>query len=245
MKVLKNYGGFVTEKLKMINEGGGAGKDLIFDDVNFQILLEYSDKKLTLIKKELDLGDKLDIIGYDDGMRDIKIENLFEEELNYVIDLEKLSNLTVKKVNYYSGQYDEYPDEMTLGEISENEKIQIEISGSGEFSYMLGAGWMHVTIEKDDVVFDTSLDLHDGYDSYIDDINIYDCLGANCDLDVTIKLVATEEFENLWSDLFDSSNFENFKEETMKSEEDEGEDHSDDEWYWQMWQDDLDMKYGL
>jgi len=245
MKVLKNYNGFVTEKLKMINEGGGAGKDLIFDDVNFQILLEYSDKKLTLIKKELDLGDKLDIIGYDDGMRDIKIENLFEEELNYVIDLEKLSNLTVKKVNYYSGQYDEYPDEMTLGEISENEKIQIEISGSGEFSYMLGAGWMHVIIEKDDVVFDTSLDLHDDYDSYIDDINIYDCLGANCDLDVTIKLVATEEFENLWSDLFDSSNFENFKEETMKSEEDEGEDHSDDEWYWQMWQDDLDMKYGL
>ncbi|MCK9416420.1 hypothetical protein M0Q97_07165, partial [Candidatus Dojkabacteria bacterium] len=74
---------------------------------------------------------------------------------------------------------------------------------------------------------------------------IYDCFGANCDLDVTIKLVATEEFENLWSDLFDSSNFENFKEETMKSEEDEGEDHSDDEWYWQMWQDDLDMKYGL
>jgi hypothetical protein len=46
MKILKEYKNFVANKMQMLNEGGGAGKEFIFKDVEFRIVLTYSKREL-------------------------------------------------------------------------------------------------------------------------------------------------------------------------------------------------------
>lgn len=220
MKILKEYKNFVANNMQKINEGGGAGKEFIFEDVEFRIVLTYSKRELEEHINELNLGESFDLIGYQDGLRNINLidRSLLEHTLTYKIDEEKLSKITLKNIEYYTHDLtfeNEYDDNTTLGEISEKEDIEIEISGYGQFTYMYGAGWLTSIITAGDEILNTTLDLHDGYDSFINNAKVYDCLNKYCDLDINIKLVASEDFQDLWQDVF------------LSDDDDDDDDHHD------------------
>lgn len=142
-----------------LNEGGGAGKNFEFDEIGYDIKFQYSKEGLKLVSKEVTLGDKMNIIGYYDGRRNIPTEGLFETDIEYTLSEEKLSNVTVGQVIYFTGEdmwlsnsahVSDYGENTTFKEIVEQgETIDIQITGSGSVEHMYGASWITPSVDKD------------------------------------------------------------------------------------------------
>lgn len=240
MKIILEYNNFI-KKYKAINEGGGAGKDIKFKDFSFDIALNYSKGILSLVKKNVELGDTIDIVGYQDGLRDIKTEELFETSISYVINEENLANLTVKNIRYYTHElFDGIDETKTLKELSEESDIDIVITGGGTIEHMYGGGWITPKFEKDSVLTLNMNELNDGYDSWINNANIYDCLDKYCEISITANLKALEKFDGLWKELFfDYETYEDY----LKSLGTDNIDTLSEEDFYNQKQEDLRIKY--
>lgn len=197
MKKILEFNKFIQKFV--LNEGGGAGKNFSFNDITFDIKLKYSNGKISEIKKEVDLGDVFDLSGYNEGLSNIKTD-IFETELVYTIDEEKMKNLTVKEIEHYNFVFTDKNDDENLYDISKSEDILIDIEGGGKLEYMYGAGWLTPQVEKDQIIALNMDDLTDGYNTWIDNKNVYDCLYDFIKVKVNLKL--TEKFCDLWKDLF-------------------------------------------
>lgn len=197
MKKILEFNKFIQKFV--LNEGGGAGKNFSFNDITFDIKLKYSNGKISEIKKEVDLGDVFDLSGYNEGLSNIKTD-IFETELVYTIDEEKMKNLTVKEIEHYNFVFTDKNDDENLYDISKSEDILIDIEGGGKLEYMYGAGWLTPHVEKDQIIALNMDDLTDGYNTWIDNKNVYDCLYDFIKVKVNLKL--TEKFCDLWKDLF-------------------------------------------
>ena len=200
MKIITEYFEFVKKsKLSKINEGGGAGKEIKLE-ASFEIELLYTKSGIKEVKKYLEVENSMDIIGYQDGMRGISTDGIFNETLNYNINVEQLSKITMKDIRYNVGNdfMLEYSDETTLSDIiNKGIRIPIKISGSGDLKKMYGRGWTTPVIRKNDTIsFDT--DNFDGLECYMFGKNIYDLM----DCTITIDIKFTEKGDLLWNDLF-------------------------------------------
>jgi hypothetical protein len=244
MKLILEYNDFL-KKYKKINEGGGAGKEIKFDDFEFELKFSYKNGKLELLNKSANIGDKLDIKGYQDGMENISTEDLFETEITYKLDEKLLGDLTIGQIEYYNLDIFNKEDDKnkTLRELSDEVELKISVYGSGEMKKMYGSGYILSMIDKDDILHFSMGDLNDGYDSYINDRNIYDCLDKYCGLSIDVSLKATEKMQQLWEDLFKDD--ETYDDYLNGLSEDEKEDSLSEDDFYQQKQDDLKINYGI
>jgi hypothetical protein len=186
-----------------VNEGGGAGKDIIFNGIGYDLELKLTKTGIEVIKKHVYIDEPIDIIGYQDGRRNIDSEGLFDVELQYSIDLEKLNNLTIDRVHYYTDRlFNGYDDEnitihsILSDEADDDDEIIFDCSGYGKTSYMYGAGWFTSHLKKDTII------KVDAFDISPNVTNIVDMLISECDLKINIILKATDQMEETWNDIF-------------------------------------------
>ena len=212
-----------------LNEGGGAGKNFEFEDIGYDLKFEYSKDGLKLISKEVTLGDKMDLIGYQDGRRNISTEGLFETDIKYTFSEEKLGNVTVGQIIYFTGEdmwltsslhVSDYDKETTLKEIvQKGDTIDIQITGSGSVEYMYGAGWLTPSMDKGTEI-EINIDNMSGewgMMDYIDDKNVQGLMFPysyfakefkSPDFTAEIVLKATEKFEEVWDDIFNNDDLD-------------------------------------
>lgn len=210
---------------KKLNEGGGAGKNFEFEDIGYDLRFEYSKDGLKLTKKEVTLGEKMDIIGYYDGRRNIPTEGCFETDIQYTFSEEKLGNVTVAQIIYFTGEdfllmgnpISDYGREKTLKEIVQEEDgvIDIQITGSGSVEHMYGAGWLTPSMNKGTEIKIDIIDIHGEWaiEDYMDDKNVQGLMFPysvfakqfkSPDFIADIILKATEKFEEVWEEIFNS-----------------------------------------
>jgi len=229
-------------------EGGGAGKEFKFASVGYDLKFEYSKDGLKLISKEVTLGEKMDLYGYQDGMGDISVEDLFEVDIDYKLPEDKVGSITVDQIIYYVGEgelFDDYDKETTLKEIvAKGETINIQLDGSGSLDYLYGGGYI---LPSMGVGTELSIDLDkmggDDFGDYINDVNVHGLLtekgfGAG----LTIK--ATNKFNQLWDVLFRNPPY--YSDYLESFEKDDENDEPLDEISW--WEDHLDGlrdEYGI
>lgn len=231
-----------------LNEGGGAGKEFKFYDLSYDLKFEYSKDSLKLIKKEVNLGEKLDIIGYDDGMDNISMEDLFESDIKYTLTAEQVGSITVGQVEYNVGNgvlFSEYNKETTLKDIVEKGKtIEIGVGGSGDLEYMHGAGWILSTIDKDTTLTIDVDNISGDYsmNDYIDGVEVYGLL-SKVGFTAHIILKATEKFEQLWDDLFVNNSY--YQDYLDSFDEGDGEEPLSEDDFYEQEQDDLRLNYGI
>jgi len=240
-------------KKNKLNEGGGAGKEFTFDDLSYDIKFEYSKEGLKLVSKSVELGDKLDIIGYQDGMRDISTEGLFEADITYTLTSEQVGSITVGQIDYYIGDgvlFSEYDKETTLKEIVEKtgEVIELGVNGSGDLEYMYGAGWLTPHVDKETILNINVDNIRGDYsiNDYIEDKEVYSLL-SKAGFTANITLKATEKFEQLWKELFiDTPYYQDYLDEFEKEfgEDSDEEPLSEDDFY-QQHQDDMQSNWGI
>jgi len=244
------FDGFYKNKL---NEGGGAGKEFKFYDSSYDIKFEYSKEGLKLVTKSVELGDKLDIIGYQDGMSDISMEGLFEADITYTLTSDQVGSITVGQIEYYVGKgvlFSEYDKETTLKEIVEktDESIELNVNGSGDLEYMYGAGWLTPHVDKDTVI-NIDIDNIRGDYSINDSIEGKDVYGllSKAGFKANITLKATEKFEQFWKELFiDTPYYQDYLDEFEKEFGEDSEDSPlSEEDYYQQYQDDLQHNWGI
>lgn len=206
MKKILEFNKFIQKFV--LNDGGGAGKEFTFNDISFEIQLKYSDGNISEIKKTYSLGDVFDLSGYNEGLNNIKTD-IFEAELIYTIDNEKLKNLTVKEIEHYNYVFTDKDDNENLFDISKEEDVIITIEGGGKLEYMYGGGWLTPHVEKDQIIALNMDDLNDGYNTWINNKNVYDCLYDIVKVKINLKL--TEKFCELWQELFiDINTYEDY-----------------------------------
>lgn len=204
-----------------LNEGGGAGKNFEFDEIGYDIKFQYSKDGLKLVSKEVTLGDKLDIIGYYDGQRNIPTDGLFETDIQYTFSEEKLAKVTVAQVIYFVGEgvlFEDYDENTTFKEIVEKgDTIDIQITGSGSVEHMYGAGWLTPSVDKDTEITIDITDISGEWAvmDYIDDVNVQGLMfpymyfadkfkSQSPEFSASIVLKATQKFVDTWNDIFNS-----------------------------------------
>ena len=236
-----------------LNEGGGAGKEFKFEDLSYDLKFEYSKEGLKLVTKNVELGEKLDIIGYQDGMSDISTEGLFEADITYTFTSEQVGSITVGQIEYHIGKgvlFSEYDKETTLKEIvgKTGEVIELGVGGSGEMEYMHGAGSMLSHIDKETTI---SMDIDNirGDYSINDSIEGKDVYGllSKAGFTAKITLKATERFEQLWKELFvDTPYYQDYLDEFQKEfGEDSKEEPLSEDDYYQQHQEDMQSNWGI
>jgi hypothetical protein len=247
---IKNWKQF-NENMKPLNEGGGAGKDINFNDISFKIGLTLTLKGITEYKNEINLGESFDVSGYQDGMNNISTIDMFETKLEYKLDHQKMLDLTLGQIRYYSDQFfpgDDDPDKTTLRQLlesGEENDFDIILEGGGSYSYMFGGGYIHSSVKQGQTILSETLDLNNGYDVYIDDTIIYDCLFKYADENVIITLTAKEKLANLWIDLFENNlDYDTFVKDEIENGQEKDEIISE-EGYYDMIQNDNQLNYGV
>jgi len=254
MKYILEFKQYFTKN--KLNEGGGAGKEFKFDDISFDTQFEYSKSGLKLISKKVELGEKMDLIGYQDGLSDIAVDGLFEADLDYKMSEESIGKITVGQVIYHVGEgvlFSEYPKETTFKEIVEKgDTIQIQIGGSGSLDYVYGGGYILAGMDTGTEI-SIPIDRLNGDYSFNDSIDGVDVVGLfsswsggkkqeNSPFDASFKLKATEKFKELWDALFaNPPYYQDYLDDFKEGDE---EPMSEEDW-WQMIQDDLQMEYGI
>lgn len=188
-----------------LNEGGGAGKDFIFENINFNLYFTYKDGKMTEYKKSINLEDSFDLQGYGEGLSGINPEGMFKIELSYDINESQLGDITVGDIQYNVGKelFDGMDENKTLLEISKTQDLDICFEGSSSFSYMHGAGYLTPSISTDSTLLsiDPNQVFDDGYDDHINDVNLYGLLDKKGAVSINIELTPTEKLIGLWDQL--------------------------------------------
>lgn len=216
MKILKNYNEFVKESYSPINEGGGAGKEFTFENPSFEIEYEYKDGTLTEISNTFELGDKVDIVGYERGEREIDVEGLFTSDDKMVC---KFDLTTAEKLLNIIG-----------ADLSESHTFSIVSSRYiSKYSTMIGRGWIPFRYDVGDEVLPEYI--VDDYDFYIDNKDIdnmdqYIKLNSELSEDLVSypSMKATSTFVELWDRLFmnnDEDDDEGFKTDDFELEDEE------------------------
>lgn len=214
-----------------LNEGGGAGKNFEFEDIGYDLKFKYSKDGLKLISKEVTLGDKMDLIGYQDGRRNIPTEGLFETDIEYTFSEEKLGNVTVGQIIYFTGEDMWLTNELhvsdyetTLKEIvQKGDTIDIQITGSGSVEHMYGAGWLTPSMNNGTEIKIDIIDISGEWSmtDYIDDKNVQGLMFPysvfakqfkSPDFTADIILKATEKFEEVWDNIFNNDDLDDEEE---------------------------------
>lgn len=205
MKNILEFNNFV-KKYKKVNEGGGAGKDIKFSEINYDLMLVATASGIQLQKKEVSVDETIDIVGYQDGLSNIYTDGLFDVDLEYSINFDKFKNLTVAKIKQYSSNlFSDVDDDVTMGDMlsGENAQITLRTEGGGAASYMYGGGWILQKIKKDETIKIDVFEIGDGGNEYLNGANVIDLLSMTCDLVVNVVLKATDKMENMWNDIFE------------------------------------------
>jgi len=225
MKKIKKYVQFINEqKLHRINEGGGAGKEFTFHDIEFYVAYEYKNGKLELVKNTLDIGERMDIVGYQDGLRDILTYGLFE-------------NVSEMVCNF---NIDHAKEIIELGEMPISGEYTFEFTqSSSKYDTMIGAGYLSFSFKLGDVVIAGS---PADVDCTLDNVDVTSFNGYKRIDEILTKaisypdFIATYNFEHMWEDIFNPESYDDY----IESNPDENMD--EDEFYrWQA--DSLKEKY--
>jgi hypothetical protein len=238
MKYLLEFVNF-NKNYKKLNEGGGAGKEFSFDDIEYRLLFEFSEDGLKLINKHVSLGDKLDIIGYEDGLRNINVEGLFETDIIHNLTTEKVGSIKISDIVYHVGVgvlFPEYTNDMTLQDVVENgETIKINLSGNGKLEYMYGRGYMLSTISENQILKIDTDDISGDYSNmdYINDIDVVSLFGKY-GFNVQLTLKATKRMETMWKDIFNPETYSGYLKRIANSETEEQ--LSEDDFYEQQYE---------
>ena len=241
--IIKEFKEFI-KKYQKINEGGGAGKDFIFENISGQLYLEISSQGIDVYKKEVTLGGPLKIEGYMEGISDLDPEKLFDIDLKYNTDLEKIYDITLDKIHYFTGLKEFENSKKTIREyITEGEKIDLNVNFDSEYSYMFGAGFLISTMSKGDKI---EFDIFNGNtDEFIfvslNNINGGSDLFADI-LNVKIVLTAKESMEELYDKFF--LNAPSYDEYLDNFDEEQEDYKMSEEEFYQMLKDDLLLEYG-
>ena len=219
MKYLLKYKQFESK----INEGGGAGISIDNCDISINVSFDVTLNKIDNFKSSYNLGETIDVKGYDDGMLGIKTEGLFNITMPETISYETIANITFEnlKKNFYENVFiedifDNYNGEETIGDYlknNEHEIIKIESDKSYAINDMIFGGWvrgkvetgMLLTIKEDDLTGEYSYD-------YINDVKV----------DLSINLIPKIEFAEGFVHFYDSvfanvhENYEAYLKSTLK-----------------------------
>lgn len=235
MKYLLEFNTF-NKKYRKLNEGGGAGKEFIFEDVEYGLSFEYSESGLNLINKHVGLGDKLDINGYQDGLQNINTEGLFETDITHNLTAEKVGSIKISDIVYHVGVgtlFPEYTNDMTLRDVVENgETIKINLSGNGELQYMHGGGYIHSIISENQIIKISTDDIRGDYSNmdYINDVDVIGLFGKY-KFEAELILKATKKMETMWKDIFNPETYSEYLERIVGDDEKQ---MSEDEFYEQQ-----------
>lgn len=229
MKNIKKYLEFIKEsKLMTINEGGGAGKNFTFHGTTFKIEYTYSNGKLTMDNNEFELGDKLDIEGYQDGLLNINNVDLFKSDNKMICNFNE--NMAKEILSISNADMD----------IKHTFTFEEESYGDNDYSVMIGAGYLYFKFDENDVVlpklevdgYDFSID----YDDYDYSNNYYDIKKILENVKVEFPdLIATKKFQNMWIDIFTTHSYDDYLDDGKEDDED----LMSEEEYYEYVQDDL------
>lgn len=245
--IIKEFKTF-KEKYQKINEGGGAGKDFKFSCIEGNLDLKITKEGVEVIKNETKGCDSLDILGYQDGIRGLDPNKLFEMKMEYSLKEDELKNMTFGEIKDRIGKdkYENVEDEKTIGQYLEegNELIlNIEVGGS-EYHHMFGAGFMLSILSKGGTIEFDIFDMEggDGFTSiYMDGKYNEDGLLHNI-LDTTIVLTANEAMENVYKEVFvDNPSYEEYIE---NFNDDEGVEPMDEELFYETRFEHIKDEYG-
>lgn len=122
MKYLFN----INQYTKRIYEGGGAGIS-ITTNITIYGGFNIGYNKISDFKYDSSFDDTMDVVGYDDGMRDVSTEDMFDVKAP-VFSYKDVANIEVKSIKdiTYVEDFEEiftnYKDEETIGEYLNNNK---------------------------------------------------------------------------------------------------------------------------
>lgn len=193
MKILKNYNEFVKESYSPINEGGGAGKQFTFETTSFEINYDYINGELIENSNTFELGETVDIVGYEDGERDIEVNGLFTSDNKMVSKFD--ANLAEKLLNIIGA------------DLTETHSFTITENRYGDtYDAMIGAGWLTFRFDVGDEVLPEYVADYNFFidDKDVDNMEQYEELNRELSEDLVSypSMKATETFVELWDRIF-------------------------------------------
>lgn len=245
----KHIQGF--NSFKRINEGAGAGVDFNFERVTYNVTAEIkSDGTVNVVSSELDLGDKFDAHGYEDGLSNVKVDGLLKIEDNTKISINDTNYIKFFEDLRGGYDYDETLGDINLIEYAKLKEVDITINIeciSKPYNFMVSGGWIRSsfsigdTLEKIDIEnFDIDYTVDIDGDTYT-----YDPYKNNViDFSNTPSIIVEEEFVNFWDEVFGKDR--PYYSDYLKDLTDEEKENAMDEQEWWDWYNDtLDDRYGF
>ena len=254
MKNIKNYKLFL-ESLKKINEGGGAGVEFSFDRVEYDITIKITkDGNVTVEKSSLDLGDKFDASGYDDGLSNVKVEGLLKIE-----DKTKISINDTNYIKFFEDlrggyDYDETLGDINLTEYAKLKEIDITINiecVARPYNFMVGAGYIRGNYNTGSTLENIDIDNFDiDYTVEIEDETYpyypysYPYKKNVIDFSNTPSIIVEEEFVKFWDEVFgkDRPYYSHYLDGLTEDEKEDA--MNEDEW-WDWHNEYLNDRYGF
>jgi hypothetical protein len=176
-------------------------KNFTFHGTTFKIKYTYSNGKLTMDKNEFNLGDKLDIEGYQDGLLNINNVDLFKSDNKMICNF----NENIAK------------EILTLLDEDMDSDHTFIFNTLSDYSTMIGSGYLSFSFDENDVVlpklklddYDFSID----YKSYNNSVNYkkIEKILENIKIEFP-DLISTKKFENMWANIFDQQSYEDYLE---------------------------------
>lgn len=239
--IIKEFNLF-KKKYQKINEGGGAGKEFIFDSINGSLDLKITKDKVEVLKKEISAEEPLRIEGYMESIGKLDPNKLFEFDIEYTFNLDKFKKVTFGEIEYEIGDKYDIDEDKTVGEyLEEGNEMIIDTEIVSNYKYMHGAGYMSVSFEEGkEIEFDIFDGYSDGTGIYLDKNMLHNL--PDKFMDVTIKLTANKSMGEIFDEVFvTTQSYEEYLD-TMKDEDEE--DIMDEDLYYEIRFDHIIDEYG-
>lgn len=202
--------------------GGGAGKRLLMNGVYVEIVCSISKDGIVYQRKDINLPDKFNLTGYDDGATDILTEGMFEADIeDFSKEIMEAEFYDKKILSLYSNSEKfldtEFKNFKEFFQKNPDVTIDLVLNGDCEFDEMKGAGFTTYSWDKKETFTECEWDeVSLGFDGgeeieFVEDT--YNIIP-------TPVLETTERFYDLVQDLF-NFDLEKWKENMETDDTDE------------------------